>query len=178
MIDVKHNVVLTTPRLALTLLNYTDASFIEELVNSPGWLQYIGDRNVHSAADAITYLDKGPLMSYREHGFGLWRVSLNDTGVPIGMCGILRRAELDGPDLGFAFLPAYQRKGYAHEAVQATIHFAQQVLGMKQLLAIVQSDNGASIALLQKNQFRYEYKVRSGANMDILDLYQLDFSLS
>lgn len=178
MVDVKSEVMMTTPRLTLARLNHDDASFIETLVNSPGWLQYIGDRNVHSREDAIAYLEKGPLTSYREHGFGLWRVSLKESGVPIGMCGILLRAELDGPDLGFAFLPDYHRQGYANEAVQATVQFAQKELAMKQLLAIVQSDNAASIGLLKKNRFRYEYKVRSGANMEILDLYRLEFSAS
>lgn len=176
MVAIKHEIVITTSRLTLARLRHDDASFIEELVNSPGWLRYIGDRHVHASEDAIAYLDQGPLTSYQEHGFGLWRVSLRDSGIPVGLCGILRRPELDGPDLGFAFLPAYHRKGFAQEAVQATLTYAQAELGLKELLAIVQSGNAASISLLKKNGFRYDLKVRSGANLDILDLYRLNLA--
>jgi RimJ/RimL family protein N-acetyltransferase len=163
---------LLTPRLILAPLAHGDAPFIMELVNSPGWLQYIGDRHVHSMEDAIAYLDNGPLKSYRENGFGLLRVSLRDSGTPIGMCGLLRRPELDGPDIGFAFLPAYHRQGYAAEAVKATLTLARETLHLPEVLAIVQADNEASIGLLVRNGFLFDQVVISGAKMEPLRLYR------
>lgn len=166
-------VVSTTPRLTLNEFTHADAPFILELVNNAGWLRYIGDRNVHSIDDAIAYLDNGPLKSYAENGFGLWRVDLRNTGEPIGMCGLIKRPDLDGPDIGFAFLEEFQGQGYGSEASQATISLVRDRLRLPELLAIVQSDNEGSIALLKKNGFLYDKVVISGAKMEPLQLYRL-----
>lgn len=48
-----------------------DAPFIVELLNSPNWLQYIGDRSIKTVTDAQSYLLHGPLLSYVVSGFGL-----------------------------------------------------------------------------------------------------------
>jgi len=56
--------------LFLREFNLSDASFIVELLNSPGWIEFIGDRNVHSVDDAILYLQNGPLKSYSSTGYG------------------------------------------------------------------------------------------------------------
>jgi len=51
---------IRTPRLVLRLLRETDAEFILQLLNEPGWLRYIGDRNIRSPADARRYNAEGP----------------------------------------------------------------------------------------------------------------------
>jgi hypothetical protein len=43
---------LFTERLSITSLSTTDAKFISELVNTEGWLKFIGDRKIHSPEDA------------------------------------------------------------------------------------------------------------------------------
>ncbi|MBL7866238.1 MAG: RimJ/RimL family protein N-acetyltransferase, partial [Cyclobacteriaceae bacterium] len=73
---------LVTSRLVLARFVHEDAAFIVTLLNSPGWLKYIGDRHVHTPTDAVAYLDQGPMKSYRENGFGLLRVSLRENGQP------------------------------------------------------------------------------------------------
>ncbi len=166
------SLVVKTERLAIHKLSLTDASFILELVNSPGWLRYIGDRNVHSLEDAEAYIQNGPLKSYHDNGFGLWKVECADK--PIGMCGILKRPELDLPDLGFAFLPAYQGLGYAHEAAAGTLSYARDVLQLTQLCAIVQPDNARSIALLKKNGFSRVGTFSFPGKEEILELYKLE----
>src|ERR1051325_5804180 len=65
-----------TARLKLRELGADDAAFILELVNEPGWLRFVGDRNVHSLDDARGYIARGPAASYEKHGFGLWAVEL------------------------------------------------------------------------------------------------------
>lgn len=167
--------IFQTKRLTVVPFDQGDTGFILELLNSPGWIRYIGDRKVKTATDALAYLDNGPLASYREHGFGLWRVDHQEEKKPIGMCGLLKRPELEGPDLGFAFLPHYHGQGYGNEAAAATIRFAQDTLGLKELLAIVQPDNAASIGLLVKNGFTFDKVITAGANMELLQLYRLPF---
>ena len=48
--------MIQTPRLTLRELTPNDAPFMLELLNSPGWLTYIGDRKVHNLLDARQYL--------------------------------------------------------------------------------------------------------------------------
>lgn len=165
---------MESARLLIAPFTPADADFIVTLLNSPGWLQYIGDRNVHSAKDAMRYLEEGPLKSYRENGFGLLRVSLKENGQPMGMCGLLKRPELDTPDVGFAFLPEFEGKGYASEAVSAVLDHARTVLRLPRLAAIVQPDNERSIRLLKKHGFVFEKQIIYGPKQEALDLYRLD----
>ncbi len=141
---------LTTQRLLLRPLTLADATFIVQLLNSPGWLQFIGDRNVHSEDDAKGYLLNGPLKSYADNGFGLWGVELKENRTPIGMCGLLKRDYLENPDIGFALLPDYTGKGYAYEAANATLDHAADALNIAAVSAIVQPGNAASVGLLHK----------------------------
>ena len=78
---------------------------------------------------------------------------LHDDDVCIGMCGILRRETLPGPDLGYALLPEYTGAGLAEEATCAALEHARDVLHFPEMLAIVQPDNLASIKLLNKLGF-------------------------
>ena len=51
----------------------------------------------------------------------MWAVVLKEGAVPIGMCGLLKRDVLDDVDIGFAYLPAFQSKGYGFEAARAVL---------------------------------------------------------
>ena len=148
--------ILQTQRLILRKLSLDDTAFIIELVNSPGWLQYIGYRNIHTTEDAIRYLVDGPLKSYEQHGFGLLMIQLKTTEAPIGMCGLLKRDTLPLPDLGYALLPAYEGKGYITEATSAYLAYVEQQLQIEKLMAITSLDNEKSIRVLEKLHFVFE----------------------
>jgi ribosomal-protein-alanine N-acetyltransferase len=147
---------LRTPRLLLRELTADDAPFILTLLNDPAWLRFIGDRGVRTVDDAAAYIDKGPRASYALNGFGLNLVTLSDSGTAIGICGLIKRDSLPGPDLGFAFLPAYRSQGYAFEAATAVRDFARDHFRLPSLLAIVDPANGPSIRLLEKLGFAFE----------------------
>src|SRR5262249_30109542 len=115
---------------------------------------------VRTLEDARRYIENGPLASYARHGFGLYLVELRESGTPIGICGLLARDALPDPDLGFAFLPAYWKQGYAFESAVAVRHFARTTLGIGRLLAIVNPDNAASIRLLERLGFTFERMTR------------------
>jgi RimJ/RimL family protein N-acetyltransferase len=162
---------LSTPRLRLVPFTLDDASFVLDLVNDPDWLRYIGDRNVRSLDNARAYLRDGPIASYARNGFGLRRVALAGTGEPMGVCGLVRRETLPGPDLGFAFLPRYRGHGYAREAVDAVLSDARERLGLERVLAITSADNLRSIALLQKAGFAFERVDRLAENAPPVRVY-------
>ena len=152
--------VFDTARLRLRQLALDDAGFILELVTDPLWLRFIGDRGVHDVESARRYLESGPLEMYRSQGFGLWLVERRADAAPIGICGVLKRDSLDGPDLGFAFLPAYRGQGYAREAAAATLEHARQRLGIQRVLAITSPENLASANVLRSVGMRFEQSIR------------------
>ncbi|MBZ0326494.1 MAG: GNAT family N-acetyltransferase [Altibacter sp.] len=141
---------LTTERLRLRAYTLEDAPFIHKLMNSEGWLKYIGDRDIHSVADAEAYIEKHYLSSYVTHGFGAFIVELKATGQSIGSSGLYKREQFEHPDIGFAFLPDYFNMGYAYEAVSATMDFARNDLDFDTILGITLPKNHSSIKLLNK----------------------------
>ena len=148
--------VLTTKRLNLRRLTPSDAEFILVLLNDPAFLRFIGDKAVRSADDARQYILDGPVASYQRNGFGLWLVELKDFGVPVGMCGLLKRESLPDVDIGFAFLPAYRSRGYAFESASAVLDYARKEFGLKRIVAITNPDNAGSIRVLEKIGMRFE----------------------
>jgi ribosomal-protein-alanine N-acetyltransferase len=132
-----------------------DDGFILELLNEPGFLRFIGDKGVRTLADAREYLQRGPMDSYRQNGFGLYAVCVGEAA-PLGMCGLVNRQGLDDPDIGFAFLARNWGNGYAVEAAAAVLDHGRRVLALPRILAITSPDNRASISVLEKIGFQFE----------------------
>ncbi|MDP9109735.1 MAG: GNAT family N-acetyltransferase, partial [Pseudomonadota bacterium] len=103
--------ILGTTRLTLREFSEDDAAFYLRLVNEPSWLRYIGDKGVRTLDDARAAIRNGPIAMRARYGFGLYLCALSGSGVPIGMCGLIKRDTLPETDLGFAFLPEYWGQG-------------------------------------------------------------------
>lgn len=163
--------VLETDRLVLRPLVEADEAFILELLNDPSWLRHIGDRGVRTPEQARDYARQGPMAMRAQHGFGLDAVVLRDTGVPIGLCGLIKRDALDDVDLGFAFLPAYHGAGYAREATRGVLRHAARALDLQRVVAITAPRNEASIGLLRSLGFHFERMLRMPGDARDLRLY-------
>lgn len=164
-------IVLQTPRLNLRRLDAEDAPFIVELLNDAAFLRYIGDKRVRTLEDARQYILTGPLDSYERFGFGLYLVELKESGVRLGICGLLKRDTLDDVDIGFAFLPQHRSKGYAVEAASAVMHHARTVLGLKRIVAVTSQNNDGSASVLGKIGFRFERLIRLPQDQEELKLF-------
>jgi len=163
--------VIETKRLNLRWLAETDDEFILDLLNQPSWLEYIGDRGVRNLDDARAYIHNGPLAMISQHGFGLYLVELKDTGMPMGLCGLLKREALDDVDIGFAFLPDYCGLGYAREAANACLEYAGAHIGLERLVAITVPTNQSSIRLLESLGMHHECDVRLDEGGELLRLF-------
>lgn len=166
--------LLETERLTLREITTDDAEFLLGLLNEPSFVQNIGDKKVRTIADARIYALNGPIASYKQHGFGLYLVSLKEKGEPIGICGLVKRDSLPDADIGYAFLPAFWRKGYALEATTAIKQHAFTVLGHPQLLAIVNPENVSSIRVLEKIGLKFKRMVRMSDDAPEICLYSSD----
>ena len=139
-----------TARLWLRPTSPADAPFVLELMNSPAWLHYIGDRQVHDLAAAEAYIRTKMMPQYARLGYGNYTLRRKSDGVAIGSCGLYDRPGLEGVDIGFALLPAYCRQGYAYEAAQKVLALAFEAFGLERVQAITTHDNHASQGLLEK----------------------------
>ena len=165
--------ILETERLILRRFTLDDAAFIIELLNTDGWIRYIGEKNVKTTDQARAYLENGPLKSYRNNGFGLALVEMKVDHVPIGMCGLINRDYLDHLDVGFAFLPNHTGYGFAFEIVKKTVEHALGELKQEKLFAITLPQNYSSIKLLTKIGFKYNKNFITPDTNEDLCLYSI-----
>lgn len=141
---------IETERLLIRQYTIKDAPFIYKLMNSEGWIQNIGDRNIKTIEDAEAYMQKNYLSSYEKHGFGPYLVSLKADGTPLGSAGLYKRENLEHPDVGFAFLSEFANKGYAIKSSKAVMKFAAETLKLETIVGITLPQNISSIKLLKK----------------------------
>jgi RimJ/RimL family protein N-acetyltransferase len=166
--------ILETDRLNLRMLSVEDDAFILELVNDPLWLRFIGDRGVRTLEDARDYILRGPVAMYERVGFGLYLVEHKSDGVPLGICGLIKRDGLEDVDIGFAFLPEFRAQGYAYESAAAVLAYGRSVLGLKRIVAITSPDNEQSARLLEKLGFTFEKMIRLPHDSDAVKLFASD----
>jgi RimJ/RimL family protein N-acetyltransferase len=159
--------LITTERLTIKPLTENDSNFVLELVNTKGWLKYIGNRNVNSKEDALGYIKKiidNPDISY-------WVVRLKHNDVSIGIVSLVKRDYLLYPDIGFAFLPSFSRNGYAYEATKAVLNCLIHTGEYSQILGTTIPENIPSITLLKKLGFQFQKQVQ--VENEILHVYDV-----
>lgn len=168
-----HSHPASTPRLVLREFVRQDKDFIYELLNTEGWLRFIGDRNIYSLKDAECFITDRLTPSYPKNGFGFYAVLSKLHNKVIGMCGLVKREGLEHVDLGFAVLPAFLKHGFAYEASISCIEFAKHSLKIKTLAAICHQDNEASISLLKKLGFKFIKTTTLPNETILLNYYEL-----
>ena len=147
-----------TKRLILDSLTAEDYEFIIALLNSKGWIEFIGDRNVHSKEEAVAYIHK----ILNSQNISYWVVRLKDDKTPVGIISFLKRDYLENFDLGFALLPEFTGKGYAYEAAKEILSFVSANQENNPILATTLPGNTTSIKLLVKLGFHFTREFESG----------------
>ena len=163
--------ILETERTILREVTKDDAEFILDLLNQPSFIRYIGDRNLRNVTQARDYIESRFMESYKKFGFGLWAVELKETNALVGICGFVKRDSLPDADIGFAFLPQYERKGYAYESADGVMKYGRSVLNLKRVLAITSKDNESSGRLLGKLDFVFERLIKLPPDDEELKLF-------
>lgn len=149
------NDIINTPRLSLEPMSPVDNEFIFELVNTEGWLKFIGNRNVGSLADADVYIKK----ILENNNVFYWVVVHKDTKEKLGVVTCIKRDYLEHHDIGFAFLPVSANHGYAYEAVNGLLHHLIKTHNLEHILATTIPENIKSINLLKKIGLTFEKEI-------------------
>ncbi|MCF8239198.1 MAG: GNAT family N-acetyltransferase [Saprospiraceae bacterium] len=167
---------ILTERMSLPSLQAGDAAFLLTLINTPSWIQYIGDRQVHTLEAAEVYLRNGAMQHEQDHGFGMRKMMHTETHELLGICGLVRREGLPLPDLGFALLPEYEGYGYAFEAARSVLTEDTRTWMMTEISAITTPENDRSIALLHRLGFVQDGEVQLPGQEEILHYFHLVIS--
>jgi RimJ/RimL family protein N-acetyltransferase len=149
---------LFTQRLLLDIITTEDFEFIQKLVNTKGWLEFIGDRKIHSKEDAVAYINK----INSTPNFSYWVVRTKNENIPVGIISFLKRNYLDHYDIGFAFLPEFNGLGYAYEAAKEVLNAAKENPEYTPVLATTLPHNTSSIKLLNKLGLEFEKEIEIG----------------
>ncbi len=163
-----------TERLQLRPTSRYDAAFILALFNSPKWLRFIGDRQVRSMQQVEIYIAEKIEPQFGRLGYGNYTVVNKVDGCKIGSCGLYDRIGLDGIDLGFAFLPEFEGKGFAFEAANRLKKAAFENFSLTKLSAITTPDNLSSQKLLDKLGFQFVNSFSLPDDIDELWLYNVE----
>jgi [ribosomal protein S5]-alanine N-acetyltransferase len=146
----------TTDRLLIQPLTINDNAFILELVNTDGWIKFIGNRNINSAADATAYIER--IIS--NENITYWAVQLKGTTTLIGIITFIKRDYLEHHDIGFAFLPNFSNSGYAYEAAHTVLNGLTQNNNFTHILATTIPENISSIKLLKKLGLQFDKAIK------------------
>jgi RimJ/RimL family protein N-acetyltransferase len=162
-----NNINVITSRIYSKPLNHEDAEFIFELLNTDGWKKFIGDRNINSIVDANQYIDK----ISASNNINYFVIIEKESNQKMGLFTIIQRDFLNNPDIGFAFLPQFEGKGYAYETSKAFIDLLSKK--HSKLCAITNLDNSNSIKLLEKLGLRFKEEITE--NDEKLKLFEIEF---
>lgn len=150
---------IETKRLILRPFETSDAESAFAWFGDPTVMRFTPTRHDASIQQTLERLTK-----YQEHqlayGFSKWIILDRDAQIPIGDSGLLRtrffQAHGDDGwiDLGYRFAQPYWGRGLATEVAAAWVDAAFNHLNLDRLTAIVHPENGASLRVLAKLNFR------------------------
>ena len=153
-----------TARLAFREMTHKDQPPLERLLGDPA-VMWVYTAPFDSAA-VRAWIDWN-LGLYQERGFGLWLLTLRETGEFVGECGLTIQ-NVEGTaeiEVGYQLLQEHWGRGLATEAAAACRDFARDVLGLDRLVALIDPRNVASqhvasrIGLVLERQARFPTKV-------------------
>lgn len=162
-----------TERLFLRPTHEEDALFVYQLMNSPKWVQFIGDRNIKSEEDARAYIKARMRPQLERLGYSNYTIIRKSDKVKVGSCGLYDRIGLKGIDIGFALLPAHENQGYGFEAANQIMKAALEEFNIPTLSAITSKENTASQKLLEKLGLKFSKFVKLPNDDEQLLFYEL-----
>lgn len=123
--------------------------------------EYLSDENVvrYEPYPPMTPEQCKTAAKNRASSDDFWAVCLKESGKLIGNI-YLAKAEQDNWEIGYVYNQAFQRKGYASEAVQAMTTYAFLHCDAHRIFAQCNPENVASWKLLERVGFRREGHLR------------------
>ena len=168
----EEKVILKTDRLTLREIRVDDVDRLYEIYAGPGITDFIEplyedrDEEIVYTRDYIKY-------QYGFYGYGLWIVVENDTGRIVGRAGLTNRAGYLEAELAYVIEKDRQGRGYAQEALRATIDYARDELYLESLNCFIVPGNDISLHICKKLGFTF----MEDAEIDGVKMYRYHIKL-
>lgn len=133
-----------------------------DLFNQPSFIKNLdGITSTQSIDTMRTFLERRWTEMYERWGYGNYIVYLKPSAdpllpepFPVGIISMVREPDAPAPDLGYAFLDAYQGHGYATEACRAMIEHTRKTANEEVFLVFTKDWNRSSRALVERMGFK------------------------
>jgi RimJ/RimL family protein N-acetyltransferase len=139
-----------TERLIIRPTSEKDSELIYQLMNTPKFVKFVGDREINSIQDAENYIKIKMLPQLKTFGYSNYSLITKSEGIKIGTCGLYNRDGVDGIDIGFGLLPQYEGFGYAYESASRLVRAAFEEFNIDKIKAFTTKENMSSQRLLEK----------------------------
>ncbi len=148
--------VITTPRLVLRWISEDDIDGLHEIFSDPKVTRYWSSGPLANR-DAAAAMQREIAASNESDKMIKWGLALRESNSVIGTATLFNLNLDNGrAELGYAMGSAYWGKGYMHEALQALVSHAFEVMDLRRLEADVDPRNAASIRTLERLGFQRE----------------------
>ena len=145
---------LETARLILRPFVQSDLDALAEIFGDHRVMRYLpagqGISRERTQVALSRYIE-----SWETRGHGLNAVIEKTNQKLIGHCGLVRLEYTEEIELAYGYAHSHWGQGYATEAARATVAFGFDLLGLKQIVAIVVPENTASQRVLEKLGMQY-----------------------
>lgn len=143
--------IIKTPRLVLHPLQPANAATLHRIYQTEGVLRYFPNLNPPSLEKVQRFID-GQQEHWEKFGYGNWGILPDDSSADeiIGWAGLQFLPELNETEVGYLLDKPFWGKGYATEAVRASLEFGFSHFAFSQLIALVHPENTASRRVLEK----------------------------
>ena len=154
--------LLQTDRLLLRRFRADDAPAVAAYRSDPDVARYQGWDAPFRLDAARRFVASVAGRDPREEGWFQYALERRSDGALVGDVGVNRHDEGRQAELGFTLATAFQRQGYAAEAVRRVIDFLLVEDGLHRVHAALDARNERSAALLERLGLRREgYEVQS-----------------
>jgi RimJ/RimL family protein N-acetyltransferase len=140
--------LLETPRLFLRPFRPDDAALIHAVYSDPEVMRYVATGPIAEVALTQRLLQDYDLHQ-RRHGYSFWAVIERSSGTLIGDAG-LYRTPVGEVELGYTLGCPWWGRGYATEAAGRWLAVAFEELGVREVVALAEPANAASLHVLDK----------------------------
>lgn len=150
--------ILTTDRLILRMFRRDDVPLYQAICADPEVMKFLGGMWSAERTEATM----GRANAGARGGEGMVAVERRSDGVFLGAAGLGVEQQWYPDDLqvGWRMIPAYWGHGYATEAGRAWMDYGFAVLGRDRIVAMADTPNHRSIAVMQRLGMSYVHEAR------------------
>jgi|SRR5215212_8804007 len=143
--------MIETERLLLRDWKRSDEAPFAALNADSEVARYLGGPMTRHQSDDMVARIRG---HWRQHGFGLYAAEVKETGAFIGFIGLaipsFLPAVLPAVEVGWRLAREHWGRGYATEGARASLAHGFEELELRQIIALIDPDNAASIRVAER----------------------------